>query len=370
MFTRGNDEAARVALNRSLAIAEERGDAPNQLQLLNLLHMFHQRTGDFRATLRYAKRSLSVAETIAIPAALGLAHCVVGSALHHVGDLAGARAELETALQGGPRFRPTGTIYLDYEHYNYAGIALARTLWLQGHPDRAVELANQSVEEASSMGHPVAVSRTLVWAVSVFLWAGDLERADANTEVLISHAESQGMGPYLALGRGYKGALAIRRGDARAGVENLQRCLETLHAARYELLTTTFNISLAQGFAELGRFAEGLALIDQTIGSVESSGDLCYLPELLRVKGSLLLSMPHRRVDEAETCFTLSLELSRGQGARAWELRTSTDLAALWAEYGQLERARELLQPILAQFSAGADTADLKAAKSLLPTLS
>jgi tetratricopeptide (TPR) repeat protein len=370
MFTRGNDEVARSALDRSLAIAEERGDAPNQLQLLNLLHIFHQRTGDFKATLYYAKRCLSVAEALATPAALGLAHCLVGSALHHVGDLAGARAELEAALQSGPRFRPTGIIYVDYEHYNYAGIALARTLWLQGHPDQAMDLANQSVMEASSMGHPVAVSRTLVWAVSVFLWTGDLESADANTEVLISHAESQGMGPYLALGRGYKGALAIRRGDARAGVENLQRCLETLHAARYELLTTTFNISLAQGFSELGRFAEGIALIDQTIGSVESGGDLCYMPELLRVKGSLLLSMPHRRIDEAETCFTQSLELSRRQGARAWELRTSTDLAALWAERGQFERARELLQPILAQFAEGSDTADVKAAKSLLPTLS
>src|SRR5262249_41090538 len=41
MFTRGNGDAARAALERSLAIAEGRGDAPEQLQLLNLLHMFH-----------------------------------------------------------------------------------------------------------------------------------------------------------------------------------------------------------------------------------------------------------------------------------------------------------------------------------------
>lgn len=34
MFTRGGSEAARGALERSLAIAEARGDAPNQLQLL------------------------------------------------------------------------------------------------------------------------------------------------------------------------------------------------------------------------------------------------------------------------------------------------------------------------------------------------
>lgn len=74
MFTRGNSEAARVALNRSLAIAQQRRDAPNQLQLLSLLHMFHHRIGDFKTTLHYAKRSSVVAETIAAPPAIALAH--------------------------------------------------------------------------------------------------------------------------------------------------------------------------------------------------------------------------------------------------------------------------------------------------------
>jgi predicted ATPase len=79
--------------------------------------------------------------------------------------------------------------------------------------------------------------------------------------------------------------------------------------------------------------------------------------------------MPTRQVDEAEACFTQSLELSRHQGALAWELRTSMDLAALWAKREQFERARQLLQPILAQFAEGSDTTDVKAARCLLPTL-
>ena len=42
---------------------------------------------------------------------------------------------------------------------------------------------------------------------------------------LISHAESYSLGPYLAVARGYKGMLAIRRDDAWVGVEDLQGCL-------------------------------------------------------------------------------------------------------------------------------------------------
>jgi predicted ATPase/DNA-binding winged helix-turn-helix (wHTH) protein len=369
MFTQGNSEAARAALNRSLAIAEERGDAPNQLQLLSLLHMFHHRIGDFRATLRYARRCTVVSDTIAVPAAAALAHSLLGSSLHHSGDIAAARAELEAALQFGPGHARAHTIYLDFEHYNYAGIALARTLWLQGYPMQATERAHGSVEDAASKSHPVPLSRALVWAISVFLWAGDLESADEHTDRLISHAQSHSLEPYLAVAQGYKGALAICRGDADSGVARLQRAMEALHATRYELLATAFNVWLAQGLAAIGKLAEGVARIDATIALVEENGDLSQMPELLRVKGGLLLAAPLLDVLGAETCLEKSLELSRRQGARAWHLRAATDLAKLLADRGERERARGLLRPVFEQFTEGFDTADLKAAKALLVDL-
>ena len=64
MFTRGGSDAARVALNRSLAIAEERGDALDQMRLLGPLNMFHLRSGDFKAALRYARRCSAIARTV------------------------------------------------------------------------------------------------------------------------------------------------------------------------------------------------------------------------------------------------------------------------------------------------------------------
>jgi predicted ATPase len=112
-----------------------------------------------------------------------------------------------------------------------------------------------------------------------------------------------------------------------------------------------------------------LSLLDQTRRLIEEKGYTSYLPELLRLKGSILLAMPDRRVAEAERCFEQSLELSRAQGARAWELRTATDLAAHWAGQGRAADARVLLRPVFAQFTEGLDTPDLKAARDLLATL-
>jgi predicted ATPase len=114
-----------------------------------------------------------------------------------------------------------------------------------------------------------------------------------------------------------------------------------------------------------------MTLIDETIRRVETNGDVAYMPELLRVKGSLLLSMPQPSIDDAETCFMQSLELSRRQGARAWELRTATDLGSSVGRSGTNPRnaRRALLQPVFEQFAEGSDTADLKAAERLLATL-
>jgi hypothetical protein len=138
---------------------------------------------------------------------------------------------------------------------------------------------------------------------------------------------------------------------------------------RFKMLNTDFKLSLAQGLRAIGEFGEGSTLVDDTIRLIEANGDLLHMPEALRVKGSVFLSMPRRRPHEAEMCFIQSLDWSRRQGARSWELRTAVDLAALWAAQGQRDRAQALLQPIFQRFGESLDTTDLKAAADLLATL-
>ena len=367
MFTRGGSEAARGALSRSLAIAEARGDAPNQLQLLGRMHIFHERMGQFDAALGYARQSLTVAETLGDAASLGLAHSLLGVSLHLAGEHRDALNMLEAAWQG-PGTERTSTVH-GFDHRNRAGISLARELWLQGRPGDARQLARQTVTEAAQMDHPITLCIALIWLVSIDLWSGELDDAEESIDHFIAHATSRSMGPYLSVGRGVKGELAIRRGDAAGGVETIRACLRELHDSGYELLTTTFNIALVQGLLALGQVEQSAHLVDDAIRLVEQGGDHLYMPELLRMRAKVLLSLPEPKTGEAEVCLMQSLELSRGKAAKAWELRAAIDLVQLLAERHGREDAKLLLQAALEGFVEGSETVDIRAASALLATL-
>jgi predicted ATPase/DNA-binding winged helix-turn-helix (wHTH) protein len=370
MHLYGENEHAREALNRSLELAEEEHDAVNEAGLLGMLHMFHFRSGDFNVALSFAKRCRVLAGTIDDPAAPALAHSILGRSLLMMGDLSGARTELEALFKNWSPSQQSDTIYLVHDRHFRAGIALARTLWMQGHPTQAVERAREFIDGAKRMDLPASVTVLLAWAASIFLWTGDFRSAEEYIDASIAISESYSLGPLTAVGRARKAQLAIRRDHARNAIADLRASLAEIHAVRYELITTEFNICLVQGLMADGQLNEAMALLTDTILQVSTNGDTCYMPELLRMKAGLLRAVTPPLPEEAEACLMQSLELSRGQGALGWELRTATDLAVLLAGKGLRQPAREVLQRAYGQFTEGFDTADLKAAERLLEELS
>ncbi|WP_315802211.1 ATP-binding protein [Bradyrhizobium sp. SZCCHNS3002] len=370
MHLYGENEQAHAALNSSLAVAQEEHDSSNEAGLLGMLHMFHFRGGNFDVALSFALRCRAIADDVDDPAALALAHSILGRSLLMKGDLSGARMELEELFKTWSPAQQSSTIYLVHDRHYRAGIALARTLWLQGYPAQAVQRVHEFVDGARQMDHPASVTVLLAWSASIFLWTGDLRSAERHIEASITMAESNSLGPLAAVGRARMAQLAIRQGDAIEGVASLRASLTEIHAVRYELITTEFDISLAQGLAATGRLDAAIAHLDETIRHVGRHGDTCYMPELLRVKAGLLLSMVPPRIEAGQACLTESLALSRSQGARGWELRAAHDLAVVLAGKGERRAAHQTLRPVFDRFEEGFDTADLIAAKRLLADLS
>jgi predicted ATPase len=95
-----------------------------------------------------------------------------------------------------------------------------------------------------------------------------------------------------------------------------------------------------------------------------------YVPELLRIKGEvLLLQAPDRFDQAAEDCFIQAGEMAREQGALFWELRIALSLARLRVSQNRHYEARALLAPIYDRFTDGFMTADLEAARAMLEGL-
>jgi predicted ATPase/DNA-binding winged helix-turn-helix (wHTH) protein len=367
MFTRGNLGAVEVALRRALEIATTLDDRSNQLRVLGRLHIFHERIGDFATAVAWAETALQVANTMGNPEAVAVAASLAGISHHLAGDQTLARRELELSLRQSPRSERGCTIHSGFDHRNRSGIALARTLWLQGYADQARRLAEQTVREAAALDHPITHCIALIWTLSVYTWTGDLEKAEASLETFANRAEMNAFAPYVVASRGFRGQLDIQRGNAQEALGLIEESLSRLHSARYELLTSTFELALAQGLILCGRYEEALELVSAAIDRCYGNGELYAVPELLRIKAH---SARLAGDTQAEKWLHDSLSLSRKQGARAWELRTAIDVARLWRDAQRPAEALGLLRPVRDSFSEGLDTADLRAANALLQQLS
>jgi predicted ATPase len=60
------------------------------------------------------------------------------------------------------------------------------------------------------------------------------------------------------------------------------------------------------------------------------------------------------------------MSLARQQSALSFELRAGLELARVWIDRGEVERAYDLVKPIYRQFSEGFATPDLIVARKML----
>jgi predicted ATPase len=126
-------------------------------------------------------------------------------------------------------------------------------------------------------------------------------------------------------------------------------------------------IALAEALARQGQHAAALAAAGEGLRTQEQRGHREREAELHRLEGISLIGL--NRLEEAENALERALLTARRQQARAYELRSGTSLAQLWAEQGRRSEARALLGPLYGWFTEGLNTPDLKEARALLDAI-
>jgi predicted ATPase/DNA-binding winged helix-turn-helix (wHTH) protein len=369
MFSKGNGDEVRAAIERGLALAESFEDRDHQLQLLAGLNIFLTRIGDFRSALIVAERGVVIAEAAKNPTGLVMTDWMLGVSHHLVGNQAAAQHHCESGMASAVELGQLNANFFGYDHRIRALVALARALWLRGFSERALRIAQQAIDEAARRDHPVSVCISLIYAAPVFLWSGDLGRAADLIERLIAYAGRYSLAPYRAVGMALRGELAVIRDQAEAGLILLRDALETLHAEQHNILSTVFTSALAEGLWKTGQFDEALITINGAAARAATCGATFDMAELLRIKGQMLAAMPRPDWASAADCLMQSLAVAREQSALSWELRSATALARLLSENGQRDQARDTLAQVYDRFTEGFETADLRVAQRLIHDL-
>ena len=165
----------------------------------------------------------------------------------------------------------------------------------------------------------------------------------------------------------------VARGEFAQGLTVLRDAFEAFDRTGWRPRYPEFKGDLALALARTGRPDEALGALDDamTVASEGESGDVWYVPELLRIKGEvLLLQAADQSVQAAEACFIKAGEMAREQDALFWELRIALSVARLRVTQGRDGEAKQILAPVYERFTGGYETADLRAARIMLGPIS
>jgi hypothetical protein len=194
-------------------------------------------------------------------------------------------------------------------------------------------------------------------ACPIALWVGNITAAANYSGFLLDLSRKHSLPLWSGYGSILRRAVSIRTSS-----------FDEIAEAKFDLRFLTGLIELGGALADAGRVAEGLAIVEPALEQSESGW---MMPELLRIKGELLLSQgAPGAAAAAEDHFRQALDWARRQGALYWELRAATSLARLlWPDQRRSIDATAVLKPVYDRFTEGFDTADLIEAKRLLKEL-
>jgi len=363
-----NSRAAEAALVQALQLAQSLEDAVSQFLLLAAIYRDKVRRGDWRELRDLGFRCEAMAGQVEDPLVSVIVRTISAVTCHYLGEHVEAVQHARIAC----RHYTAHPSQLDHAARTHRMAAMnfqARSLWMLGYPDQAVEASREAIRQAEDHNHRVTTIFSLVEAVPVFLHTGDRQTAEELIRRIIADATRYALTQCHAIAIGYQGVLALRQGEPFRGTELLRTAVARLRADGCEGYRRVLSGELAEAFLKSGETALAHTTICEAVEGEQACGPSCHMPELLRVKGEVLLSMAQSDRGEAEQCLLDSLRLARDQRVLSFELRTAMSLARLWAANGRGDCATDLLTSIYCRFSEGFQTVDLVSAARLLDEL-
>jgi tetratricopeptide (TPR) repeat protein len=255
-----------------------------------------------------------------------VAHTALGYTRGHLGELQAALDHLERSAAFG---HPSHHRF--YESINALNPTIAglcqqgRLLCLLGHPERAVQRAEEALALARSLGVPNAIGFSLVWSAYVHQLRGEPEMVRARTEEALSLSVEHGLadvGSWAAVWHAWSG------GDVPAGLATVRESLAAQRSFGSEIARPHQLALYAELLARIGEHAEAERVLDEGLAQAMRTGDRYYEPELHRLKGDVRLALQRGAADAAGH-YRQAVEVARRHGSRLLENKAAASLTYL-----------------------------------------
>ena len=374
-ITMGPAEQARTLLIEALETADALNDLDAQVRALSTLMSIYTSRGEHGRERIALERIEQIATRIGDPASLRLVYRQMGTRLLTSGRPREAQQYLERVLRSPASQRGRhGLIYYNSNDHAAARALLARALWMQGFTEQALHEVHLSLKELQGPDHQLLLCRTLyVGICRITPMIGDFATADREIARLIEVATDLNAHFWLTAGHFLKGKMLVEHGQFAQGLLVLRDAFETCGRTGWTMSYSEFKGALASGLAGIGRLDEALGALEDAVAKAGqgADGQVWYVPELLRIKGEVLLQQAaDQSALAAEDCFKQAAQMAREQSALFWELRIALSVARLRVSQGRHHDARAPLASVYDRFTEGFATADLEAARALLDKLS
>ena len=355
-----------AAFRRARVLAEQMGDRSQLIHALYGLWAYETSRGEHRVAEDLSTLLLRLATEAGDQAVALVARRALGTSRYLLGKLVMGRADIVAGLQAyNPSIHrsPAYRVGLDQQ---VAGLTLLSSIqWIEGCPDEARRTSQAAVEAAREMQHANSLGYALAYsACNIAALLGDWAKVERMAIELIDHARDHRLALWHAHGLAYRAQVSAERGEFSAGIADFRAALAAFDDAGSDLRVPIYKAYFAHALAQAGQLHEALVVAENALLQVEQRAERWCLPEMLRLKGEVLLARGMTK--EAETVLLEAVELSRNLGMRGWELRAAVSLGSLWRDFGRSAETCDLVSKTLAAFTEGADTMDLRKARCLL----
>jgi DNA-binding SARP family transcriptional activator len=241
--------------------------------------------------------------------------------------------------------------------------------WIMGFPDQARGYCQMSLDLARDLAHPMTSWFANYYAAHLKIYVREIQEAKFYIVEALRICDEQDLAYYRVYSQALLGWILVNAGD-EMGINLLEQGVNRLRQTGDRLNLLLLLRLFADASLKTSLVTQALNLVDEAIDLSHETQIIYDKPELIRLKGEILLSQYPHELQIAEDWFVRAIEIAAQQKSKMWELRATLNLARLWQKQGKLNEAQPALLEIYGRFSEGYDTLDLREAQSLLGELS